>query len=288
VSVKVNLESPAKSELGSWLPNHFLPKGAILMAFKGYFDGSSDSVSDKYVTLAGVGSTDDLWNPFEAEWKRILADRDPQAAYLHMKEAIVLKDEFSADRGWTKEKVTQLIGDLLAYLQTLDKNKFRFFNCAVDVSAHKRVINSGVTLHKIPAICVKYCPEESMAWYFREFHNFTEHLHFYFDQGESYRHIFEIKWIKRKKSSGRNLLNHWHLVKTVTTAVSADTPALQVADLCAWASNRNLRAQTEAPGRDYEALFDVIKTIVPTTQHWFNEDRLRGNCKEELKLPDTL
>ena len=74
------------------------------VSLKGYYDASG---SRGAITLGGYAATQAVWDVFEPEWWRVLADDRvrPCCSYLHMREAKALRGEFSAEHGWTKERV---------------------------------------------------------------------------------------------------------------------------------------------------------------------------------------
>ena len=122
-------------------------KGSSVVALEAYFDGAYTGqgwTNGSVVTLAGFAAEGNIWVEFGKQWRTTLADGKtrPKAKYLHMKEAVHLKREFSHRNGWNIKKAFSLVIDLLMYMQTLDKQRFRQFACTVDLrltegSSHK-------------------------------------------------------------------------------------------------------------------------------------------------------
>jgi hypothetical protein len=264
----------AKSLLGVALPKVNISGREILIAMKAYFDGSGDLKKRDFVVLAGVAANDPLWASFDAKWREILDDRDPPAPYIHMREIVNGRKAFKPEMGWDEKKTSQLILDCLMYIQTLDKTDFRAFICTLDLGSYKYLVENGAKLPAILTFLSRFCPELVVKWYLEEFEKwYPQEMHFYFDQGEKFKGRFEERWTRGKKSSGR-FLNHWHLVKTVTTADMRDEPALQLADLIAWGQNRRLVSEKYKDQRSWKMLPKVTDAVLPFRKKELTEAQL--------------
>jgi hypothetical protein len=81
------------------LRTSFLRNGDIFIVLKSYFDRSAQEDSSS-ITLSGIAADDATWATVEAGWWYTLGNRFPKAAYMYMKEAIPLRCEFDAAKGW--------------------------------------------------------------------------------------------------------------------------------------------------------------------------------------------
>ena len=76
------------------------------MAIKSFFDGGGDS--DRLI-LSGIAANDEVWTDIETDWRQMLQQHNPPAAYMHMVEAIHLRKEFDRAKGWDDDKVAGLL-----------------------------------------------------------------------------------------------------------------------------------------------------------------------------------
>lgn len=162
----------------------------------------------------------------------------------------------------------------MEYLQTLDKERFRQFACSIDLRAHRKLCAEGFSVPDPVEVCNGHCPESVLVWFVTQYPGVVGDAHYFFDHGEPFKMQFEEQWTKEKQ----NILDlsprchYWQLIKTVTVADMRDKPALQAADLLAWASNRVLTAPEGAFAKHLEW---IMKQIIPSSWIVFDEDRLR-------------
>jgi len=240
---------------------------------KAYFDGSGDKDSE-FLVLSGVAASDATWANFQSHWNAILTNRTPVAPYVHMRELAPLRKAFSKKLGWDDFKADRLVTNCLMYAQRLDKNDFRTFTCSIDLEEYRRLITQGESLPDYYELCSYFCPEQILKWYLNNFaERFPEELHFYFDQNERHKGVFEKKW-NRGKKSGRGLLNHWHLIRSVNTADMRDTPALQLADVLAWGHNRRLMIDKHGTSQNWKHVSQIAESILPSTRKPIDESGL--------------
>jgi hypothetical protein len=251
-----------KSFLGRCVPSSHVNEGTILVAMKAYFDGSGKRESD-FLVLSGVAADDKTWGGFDTESCRILSDREPKAPYLHMQELSSLNGSFKAENGWNDENAHKLVTDCLMYAQSMDKEKFRTFTCSIDMAAYRDLQADGSLLPGCYELCVFFSPQRVLKWYIQRFNDaFPQELHYFFDQGERFKGVFEQRWIAGKKG-GRGLSNHWHLIKSIATVDSKCTPAVQLADLCAWSCHRKLMVDRYGKATKYQHLAMLSEKILP-------------------------
>jgi len=248
------------------LRGHFRPlRGAChesIPSMKAFLD-CSGSKKKNFLVLSAVAATDNAWGDFADHWKKMLADREPKAPWLHMRQLAHLRGPFKAEHGWDADKAAKLVTDALVYAQHLDKQDFKLFTCSIDMREYRKVEDQGIPLPHYYSLCNRYTAVEVMKWYLAKFHDvFPQELNFYFDQGERFRGFFEYQWVKGKKS-GRGLMNHWHLVKTVAPLDAKETPELQLADLCAWACHRSLTTEDAKESTAFHHLSHIAEKILP-------------------------
>ncbi len=253
------------------------------MALEAYFDGSyigQGWTSGSLVTLAGFATDDTMWVELYDRWRAILSDdsRRPKARYLHMKEAVHLNGEFSHRNGWNIQKVFSLVTDLLMYLQTLDKQRFRQFACTVDLVAHRNLSAQGYELHDPIEICNGNCPYSVLAWYVTAYPGIIHSAQYLFDQGEPFEKPFRQKWIeeKQRKISPGGLDMFWSVIKSVASADMRSNLALQAADLLAWATNRSLSKHVNEPAIG-DHLEYIMKQIIPSSWILWDEKKFRDS-----------
>ena len=229
------------------------------------------------MTLAGFAADDSIWSDFDNGWELVLKndERRPSARYCHMKEAVHLEREFNFRSGWDQKKVGFLVTDLLMYLQTIDKQRFRQFACTVDLVAWRKLKAEGYLLEDPIRICNDHCPYSVLAWYVTGYPGLIHSAHYFFDQGEPFEEPFEKKWAREKKNvftaSGIDMF--WSVIKTVTSSDMRQKAALQAADLLAWATNRNMSAgEQETP---FKYLEPIMKQIIPSSWIVWDERTLR-------------
>jgi hypothetical protein len=192
-----------------------------------------------------------------------------------MKEASALDGKvFTWRNGWNRKKVESLVMALLEYLQTLDKQRFHQFACSIDLKACRKLRGEGFTIPDPVDICNGHCPESVLVWFVTSYPGVIGDAHYFFDNSEPFKVPFEERWTKEKQ----NVLDlsprchYWQLIKSVTTADMKEHPALQAADLLAWASNRVLTAPDGAFAKHLEW---IMKEIIPSSWIVFDEARLR-------------
>jgi hypothetical protein len=251
------------------------------MALEAHFDGSKDPGSwedSRFVTLAGFAADDEWLGRFEEGWKAVLEDdsRRPKAQYLHMRELNSLEKEFSWRNGWNRTKTSYLLVDLLKYLSSLDKGKFRMFAATLDMDAYRRVTADGIELRSPIRICNDFCCNVALAWYFRDYPGLIHSAHFFFDPKEPFEQIFREKCLAEKSNEldAIGLREEWGLIKTITSVLNAKEEwAMQCADLLAWAHNRRMTAEEGGP---WKYIHHWVKAVAPTSWRFVDEAALRN------------
>jgi hypothetical protein len=239
---------------------------------KSYFDRSGQEDA-QFMTLTGIAATDDLWKEIEDTWLYVLHNHTPRAEYMHMIEAIPLRKEFAKDKGWNDEMVSGLVNQLISYLSNVPKDKYCQFASIVHMDAYRKLHSEHYQLDSPVDICVESCVEKVMHWYMFAYKaglDFEEH--YYFDQGEPFEAVFKAK-VNREIKKAEQLGQHsiWSHITHIGEAPMRKTPGLQIADMFAWANNRE--AAKLSPR--WQALALAMRTLMPTLWVTWDEKTLR-------------
>lgn len=249
---------------------------------KCFLDGSCAKWADgqSWLTLAGFVAGDSFWDRFNKEWKvEVLQKREPHAPYLHMRELYSVDGRFE---GFTKQRWNDLIFDAVNYLQTLPKLAFCAIVCTIDEQARGQLIGEGCTISDPHLICAECCIGTAFSWLFDNYPEGVEAAYIYFDQNENFMHDFRQRWLLERK--GRRLLitkTFWGLIADVGALDMRHTPALQAADMLAWATTR----RHSGVERAMRFLIDVIEKVVPLGRLTLDETELRGKYIGETLAP---
>lgn len=129
---------------------------------RGYFDGSGKSNDSEYLTLTGLIASESVWERFESSWGEVL--QKYQISDFHMSEAMSLKDRFSRENGWDREKVGELIKDLWnvigRYRWTKDlslKSNLNARSCTVVMRDYRRAKAERPKMREPEALCTGFC-----------------------------------------------------------------------------------------------------------------------------------
>jgi hypothetical protein len=236
------------------------------------------------LTLSAVAAGESIWSDIEEQWERILHSREPKAQYIHMRETLGLRAPFSRKEGWTKEKVAALVFGLLQYLQTFHKKKLCLFACTVDMEAYRKLKAETYVMDSPVEICIKYCAQVVLYWYTIEYPELDLTAHYYFDQGEAFKEAFKKKWQAEHESVAKAYdkpYTIWSTIKTIEEAEAKKTPGLQVADVLAWATNR----QETKPGQEFHHLCYVMKQVIASKSVIWDEAKLRKEYEPLIYRP---
>jgi len=228
-----------------------------------YFDGGNQANSTQYdrLTLATACGTSEQWGVFTSEWNKVLIKH--KAAFLHTTDAVSLQQDFSRDRGWSRESVDALILDCVGVIAEHISLPGPFGNIArpglhvvtltIPLDDYRRARESNSNL---PNSVTEICASESLGFCFRWGRRVGAHLYYlYFDQGEPfYGHVCDRK---RNKKSRRAIT----LMENVALLGESDmrgVPALQLADLFACCINHNDAVSREWHGRLHGLAWDSL------------------------------
>jgi hypothetical protein len=262
-------------------------RGQFFIALESYFDGSKDGGNwedSRYVTLAAFAAEDGIWADFNEGWQAVLdADHQrPKAAYCHMREVKNPDStEFNWRKGWNQHKAGLFCGELMMFMQKMDKKKFHMFAATVDMEAHRKLRAEGINLPNGADIAAEIVAFVVLGWYLHHFPGIISDAHFFFDSEEPFEEIVKNRW----NTERNNFLDPfamreiWQLIKTVASKEMKKTPGLQAADLLAWSSNRNLTVDEGDFGKYYHYF---LKEIIANHWTFIDEEKLRtGSWRPE-------
>jgi hypothetical protein len=234
-------------------------------------------MDSRFITLAGFAAEDDVWADFDRGWESALEStpRRPKAKYLHMREINSLEGEFSWRNGWNRSRTHRLIWDLLMYLQSMDKKRFHMFAATLDMQAYRKLSVAGISLPDPFRICNDFSCDVALGWYVNAYPGIIHSAHYFFDPGEPFEGLFRKRCMMEQANylDSTGARESWLLIKTITSILDSRVkPAMQAADLLAWASNRNLTGKEDRFGHYFH---HVMKQIIPCHWAFIGEEALR-------------
>jgi len=256
----------------------------ILAVLKAYFDKSGQHQDNsKFFTLCGVAATDDLWAEIEPTWLHILSAGDPKAAYMHVVEAINLRNEFKKDKGWDDPKVWALINALVSYITTLPRDKVCQFISTVDMDAYRKLQAETYQMDSPVDICITSCVTRVMFWYLHEYRAGVDlEARYYFDKNEPFEPVFKANWIaETEKDAEIKTVSIWTHIRHVGSSDMRTTPGLQVADMLAWGSNR----EENEGASTFPHIALTLRSLVPTKSVKWDESMLRKRYRPLIYRP---
>ena len=102
-------------------------------------------------------------------------------------------------------------------------------------------------------ICAENGIGRLLHWYLD--HHKVELAHLFYDQGESFIKSVRTRWLSEEEKKRKVKHPFWGMIANVQPLNMRDTPAIQAADLVAWAFTRRLRSD---PGDDWSTLADTL------------------------------
>jgi len=207
------------------------------MVLKSYFDGGNKADSAQYdaLSLAVVSGTKDEWKPFDLEWKKVL--KRHKVSYLHTTEAVSRNGIYE---GWSICQRDLFMKDCVdvaarhcarATVGTVP-GKFGLFPFVISVVLRDFIEYAQINPKASPnaeQACLRQAISVVIEW--SEEQAACEECHCIFDRGEPfYGHLVHLLE-SRKARKDATLLQK---ISFPIEAISARTPALQLADLYAW------------------------------------------------------
>lgn len=192
---------------------------------------------------------------------------------MHMLEAVPLRKEFAKEKGWTDDMVSGLVNQLISYLSTVPKERYCQFACIIHMDDYRKLQSETYQLDSPVDMCNESCVERLMQWYLFEYKGGLDvEGHYYFDQGEPFEPVFKAKW-HREKRKGIELNEYtiWMHITHVGESDMRKTPGLQIADMFAWANNREVAQLSER----WQTLALAMRCLMPTKWITWNEEHLK-------------
>ncbi|MEO8502367.1 MAG: hypothetical protein ABI609_00570 [Acidobacteriota bacterium] len=224
------------------------------VAITGYFD-SSEGESGR-ITLAGYLASPDTWAAFDRTWDEVPRIFSPPSQYLHMVDAMALRNEFARANGWSGILVDALLRQLLHRcflpfaLDVPDGPSLLKLYCTIERDEWLRACagapnlknygRAGVCARFIAGVAVHRLPQaEGEPEGFR-----SGYLELVFDQGEPFKRQVELA-CQRAARCAPGQRGPLSLVSVIREANMRQTPGLQAADYLAWLVNRWQESQSQ-------------------------------------------
>jgi hypothetical protein len=209
------------------------------MIIKVYHDGSGkqDNPGSRFVTLAGFCGSDKTWDALEREFCKVLvAHKAPTFSgcpYIHMKEAwLATKGDFS---GWSVDRLSELVMELLSLIP----EDLQFICCTVDLGDFERAKSGLAHIKSAPQACSEWCFSKLRPPHSEEAKEPTV-ISLYYDCSEPFLRHVDKHWrsIPERKRQG------WKRQVAIISSVANSRliPAMQLADVAAWVTNRHFSA----------------------------------------------
>jgi hypothetical protein len=271
-----------KSVLGKMAPTALLRDGSLFTVLKSYFDKSGQE-DQPLLTIGGIAANDQLWADIEIDWNDILQKNDPPASYMHMRDAIPLRGDFSPAMGWDDDHIFGLINLLISYLSNLPlKQQYCQFSASLKMGDYDKLREETYQMDSPADIVASSCVRQMTEWYFTEYKSLDFEAHYYFDQGEPFEEIIKAKWNRwRAEAEDSRSLHQWGHITHIGPAIMKKTPGLQIADMFAWATNRH---EVKIPRR-YDDLVIGLRHLFPSMWVVIDEKTLRNNFKPLVYNP---
>jgi hypothetical protein len=253
-----------QSSLSVLSPVNRLIPGTIYAVLKAYFDGSV--IKSKRMTLACIAADEPVWVALESAWEDVRKNRG-NPSQLHMTDAMSLEGEFKA---WSAQKRDWLVDGFIQVLTAFrNRSHLHSFTCTVDLESHARW--NLIRNHPSPArLCARLLFPSLLRWYDNFDQHVLERIELVFDRDEPYQRQIEADW-RNKEIRRRYPLYEW--VRSITSAAAIDVPALQMADMVAWGTNR-LQAGSHWKTDSLYAIAQKTSSALPGIQRIIDERTL--------------
>jgi hypothetical protein len=267
------------------------------MVLECYFDGANQP--DQAVLAMACGTPAE-WASFNADWNDLL--QHYPAPPLHTTDAVSLKRNFSADKGWDRENVNdfisngvKLIGKHIA--RPIPSVEWQFISglqmttLTIPLDDYRRARE----VVPLPNSINEILTSETLGFCFKWGTRIgAESFDLHFDQGEPfYGHALDRCNSEQAKTDARSLAKIANLSKDDSRL----TPALQVADLLAWCISHNdnttrqwHRVLNDLPWAslflDYDYLVSPLKGALERTASWGLTPRRKIPAEPDPDLPE--
>ena len=281
----------ARSLMGKSSPRVNLNGEEVFVAVRTFLDSSGQS-KDKCVTLGALAATDEVWADFERGWNEVLGSGFLPVPYMHMVEAVGLRDRSPFDKrlGWDKEKAFALIWKLVMYMQNLDKTKFRIAWCEIDMDTLREMSSQGMPVPDEITLCNRYCPGMVMPFFLRKAMEdglpIETEFHFIFDRNERFMKPFKAEWNKRLDlAQVTGVYTSWQAIHSIAEVRDMkDSPGIQAADMVAWSVNRENRGEEGQAGF---MMAHIMRQVLPHFAGVFDREKLMNDFATQEKADET-
>lgn len=253
-------------------------RGSRPVAVRGYFDRSGGERGR--LTLAGYLASPEVWARFDQAWGEVLSGFEPQCLYLHMVDAMKLRNEFETKNGWNSDLVNELLHQLVhhcflpcAWSEPDGPSLFKLY-CMIEASEWARACaaaprlknhgTAGVAARFVAGIALKRLPQaEGEPEGCR-----AGSLELVFDREKQFKfkRQIELAWeaAAQRAVGQRGPLS---LISRIGEENWRETPGLQAADFLAWLVNRWQERECQeswwltfksCPGRAYQLDSDFL------------------------------
>jgi len=200
------------------------------MPMTAYVDGSGTHRDSEILTLAVCVMASEVITPFTELWNGTLARHG--LSELHMR-------KFERSNGMPTDTV-QTICDILNAIGRFSRDFLYLRSCSVVKADYENARRTVASIKPLEHLCVDFClgglsiPTEDLGK--------SNTITVQFDRGEPFHRSFERVWNRQRK----NPTAGWPRQVRDTQQVNATrNPGIQMADLFAWAINRQQRRQDQ-------------------------------------------
>jgi len=255
------------------------------VVLKSYFDGSNQADSSEYdrISIATVCGTGKQWKKFDRAWKKVLYRH--RADYLHTTDAVSLRNGFTKEKGWNKNRVDAFIGDCVDVIGsqvtipdgvTGKRPREGLYPVTLTIPFDDW-LRAKKTLPELPDTIEELCATESFSFALKWGRYIgAKKYQVYFDRGEPFYGHIRNRWRHPKANKDIEIMKD---VINVDESISSEVPALQMADLFAWCINHNDNVTREWHGRlhslsynspllDYEHLIKPRQGVLEIIDSW--------------------
>jgi hypothetical protein len=246
-----------------------------------YFDGGgkADSTQYDHLTLAALAGKEKHWRSFNSSWRKVL--RKHGVDYLHTTDAMSLQGIY---KQMNEDSVDDLINDCVAVIQKHTaperfRDGIRAITTTVVLKDLLRAFEENPSIGTAEEHCAVSCFNAVLI-----FGQGTGCATFecYFDQGENFCGFIRDRISNRASRKNDLILDSVHVDESDMRKV----PALQAADLYAWAVNDAHRVLTLRPWQD-RLLVDTYRTKDLADYHSFTQDLIPAELEKvrSWKMP---
>jgi hypothetical protein len=261
-----------------WLAGFRTENLIAMFSLTSYFDASG-GVEHPAIIVAGYISSVRKWERFDVEWRKVLARREFNVRYFHMKEFAHSTDEFDGWKG-DEPRRRRFINALIV---VLSKYAHAGFACMVKDSIWDSMnrIYPLAELYGCPyALCGRDCVNKSYVWGWSKNYS-SGRIRTVFDDGEHGKgHLMRVVQEAEKATPMFE-----HAMPHTTNDFRGVTP-LQAADFAAWELLKSITSGKEhAPFEEYRVSLQKLSKAVPVSWTQYLETDIAELCRRGGIVP---